>query len=53
MLVCPACHAPLAREELTLRCSGCGRSYPIREGIPTLVSDQSVPPERDGVKAGP
>jgi len=37
-LVCPACRGRLeARAEGSIECAGCGRSYPVREGIPILL----------------
>jgi len=42
-LVCPdpACRKPLklAEDERFLLCAGCGRTYPIRDGIPMLFVD--------------
>ncbi len=48
LLVCPDCHEPLACQPGTvaadgdivtgdLRCRGCGRHYPIANGIPRFV----------------
>jgi ubiquinone/menaquinone biosynthesis C-methylase UbiE len=32
---CPACHADLAEEASgSLRCTGCGMSYPVNDGVP-------------------
>ena len=44
MLVCPACRKPLAYrpETETLKCAGCRRAYPIRDGIPVLLVDEAV-----------
>jgi uncharacterized protein YbaR (Trm112 family) len=50
MLACPVCHAALLhikQEDLkqenlkqeAVLCSGCGRRYPIREGLPVLLAD--------------
>jgi len=51
LLACPACRAPLALvddglpstdaevEHGELRCDSCGRTYPIRGGIPSFVHD--------------
>ncbi|MBW4716241.1 Trm112 family protein [Saccharothrix obliqua] len=46
---CPA-HAPLTpgtpedpRADF-LTCTACGRSFPVREGIPVLLLDEAVPP---------
>jgi len=44
-LACPAadCRSPLtlAEDEQSLRCTGCGRIYPVRDGIPVLRTDQA------------
>jgi uncharacterized protein YbaR (Trm112 family) len=60
MLACPACHAGLETEpgEAGLGCRGCGRVYPIRDGIPVLLVDEATPPKGDaegpgGVSPGP
>ena len=37
-LACPACYAALRLDASTLRCSACGRVYPIVEGIPVLIA---------------
>lgn len=45
MLACPVCHAALLhikQEDLkqqAVLCSGCGRRYPIREGLPVLLAE--------------
>jgi hypothetical protein len=42
MLVCPACHAELAiLDPQSVRCTGCGRLYPVRDGLPVLIADVS------------
>jgi uncharacterized protein YbaR (Trm112 family) len=40
MLACPVCHAALVylKQEAVL-CSGCGRRYPIRDGLPVLLAE--------------
>jgi SAM-dependent methyltransferase/uncharacterized protein YbaR (Trm112 family) len=42
VLRCPLCRGPLEDEAGKLRCTQCGESYPIEDGIPRLVHD-SVP----------
>lgn len=50
ILVCPVpeCRKPfkLAPDESSLECTGCGRVYPIRDGIPILLIDQATIPQR-------
>ena len=36
---CLHCHAALAADAGGLRCSGCGRQYPVVAGVPVLVKD--------------
>ena len=46
MLVCPACHGAIEpeAEESGLACRGCGRIYPVRDGIPVMLVDEASPP---------
>jgi len=37
LLVCPSCKASLSIGSASLRCSGCGAAYALREGIPLLA----------------
>jgi hypothetical protein len=40
VLVCPTCHAALTSpNQDTILCTGCGRRYPIRDGLPVLLND--------------
>ncbi len=49
ILICPACKGSLrpVDEESGLACAGCGRVYPIKDGIPVLIVDEGVLPEGD------
>jgi uncharacterized protein YbaR (Trm112 family) len=40
-LACPACLGGLRVEEDKLVCAGCGRAYPIVDGIPVLISGRA------------
>jgi hypothetical protein len=40
-LACPACLRDLRRDGTRLMCAGCGRSYPIVEGIPVLIAERA------------
>ena len=63
VLACPSPdHAPLVagtaadREADALTCTGCGRSFPVADGIPVLLLDEVLPgtgPGRDGGPSGP
>ena len=41
ILVCPACRSELVEVETEscLRCTGCGRTYPVQDGIPVMLVD--------------
>jgi uncharacterized protein len=40
LLACPICHATLSSlDQESVRCTGCGRRYPIRDGLPILLAD--------------
>jgi uncharacterized protein YbaR (Trm112 family) len=45
ILVCPVpeCRKPLtvAADESSFTCTGCGRVYPVRDGIPILLVDEA------------
>jgi uncharacterized protein len=49
MIVCPVppCRKPLtlADDEKSLQCTGCRRTYPVRDGIPVLLEDQATLPQ--------
>lgn len=41
ILVCPIDKQPLALEGETLVCTSCGRRFPIEDGIPNMLIDES------------
>jgi uncharacterized protein YbaR (Trm112 family) len=41
-LVCPVCHQALQLSLDTTTCQGCGRRYPLIDGIPVLLADRVV-----------
>ena len=45
LLRCPTCRSRL-EGEAELRCTGCGRSYPVVDGIPRLL-DETAPGVRE------
>ena len=45
LLACPACRAEVGQEDDRIVCSGCGRRYPVREGIPIMLLDEAEIPE--------
>jgi hypothetical protein len=40
-LACPACHAALRAAGSFLVCEGCGRRYPVVDGIPVLIAERA------------
>jgi len=40
-LACPACHSGLRLDGSRLACAGCGRAYPIVDGIPVMIVGRS------------
>jgi uncharacterized protein YbaR (Trm112 family) len=45
-LACPACHGSFTLAESCLVCQGCGRAFPIVDGIPVLIAERAKDPER-------
>jgi uncharacterized protein YbaR (Trm112 family) len=41
-IVCPVCHHLLQLEAAIVQCQGCGRRYPIVDGIPVLLADRAI-----------
>ena len=41
-LVCPVCHAGLQLEAQAICCTGCGRRYPVVDGIPVLLAERAI-----------
>jgi len=39
LLACPACQGDVVLKENKIICTGCGRSYPIVDGIPVLLNE--------------
>lgn len=48
ILVCPTCHAGLEHKERrhVLVCTGCGLQFPVRDGIPVMLSEEATPSRR-------
>jgi len=45
VLRCPACHGELAdapADGSALTCLACGRTYPVRDGVPVLLVDEAT-----------
>ena len=52
LLVCPACREPVKPQEGLLRCPGCGRGFPVRNGVPVMLLDQAIPPGPEHPQSG-
>ncbi len=48
ILACPACKAGVKLEGGKIVCAGCGRRYPIRDGIPIMLVDEAEAPGAGG-----
>ena len=44
-LACPACHQAFRFKDTSVVCTGCGRIYPILDGIPVLITERASLPE--------
>ena len=42
ILACPACKGDVELKDGKIRCKACYRSYPIKNGIPVMLIDESV-----------
>ena len=40
ILVCPACKTKVELTGEFLACTGCGRRYPVRDGIPIMLIEE-------------
>ena len=48
IVVCPVCHhsliaGPDRTAHAWLHCQGCGRYYPVEDGIPVMLQDRATP----------
>ncbi len=41
ILACPACKEPVRLEKDRIVCTGCGKRYPIRDGIPIMLLEEA------------
>ena len=41
ILACPACKSGIKLENDKIRCTGCNRKYPIKDGIPVMLVEES------------
>lgn len=45
ILACPGCKAPVELQDDKIVCTGCGKRYPIRDGIPIMLVEEAEEPE--------
>lgn len=50
-LACPVCSQSLRWEEARVMCAGCGRLYPVVDGIPVLIAERATGPESAAPKS--
>ncbi len=48
IMACPACRASLEDRGDALVCTGCGLHFPVRDGIPVMLLEESYRPGGDG-----
>jgi len=53
ILACPDCTSAVAEPEGTLLCTGCGKRYPIQDGIPVMLVEEAEPPPPDWKPTAP
>ena len=41
-LVCPVCFGELQFSDASIECNACGRSYPVVDDIPVLISERAT-----------
>ncbi len=45
ILACPLCKTDVVLEDEKLRCTNCGRKYPIKDDIPIMLIDEAELPK--------
>lgn len=48
VLACPVCQGKLRLVESQVLCAGCGRRYPVVDGIPVLIAGRAEAAGEDG-----
>ena len=48
ILVCPGCRSKLRHVDEKLECTGCGKRFPIRDGIPIMLLSEAEDPNAPG-----
>jgi len=52
ILACPACRGDVEEQSGEIVCKGCGRRYPIRDGIPVMLVEEARLPDGAGGAKG-
>lgn len=47
ILACPACKGEVQLEGERITCKSCGKKYPIKDGIPIMLVEESIKTDRD------
>ncbi len=47
LLACPACKGKVEVEEKKIVCRHCGRKYPVKDGIPIMLIEESIEADKD------
>lgn len=47
ILQCPVCRSRVEDSGDHIVCTGCGRTYPVRDGVPHMVVDKTPPKESE------
>jgi uncharacterized protein YbaR (Trm112 family) len=52
ILICPDCREAVREleKEQGLECNGCGRVYPVRDGIPVMLVEEASAPKPSAQK---
>ena len=53
ILVCPDCKSAVMEQEGKLLCTGCGKRYPVQDGIPVMLVEEAEPPPPDWKPTAP
>jgi uncharacterized protein YbaR (Trm112 family) len=47
ILQCPVCHSRVEESGDQIACTGCGRVYPVRDGVPHMLADGAERPTKE------
>ena len=51
IMACPVCRSPLEDDGDTLRCTGCGVCFPVRDGVPVMLPEEARELSSDEIEA--